>query len=156
MVQTYDVLTIQPLTAFLRDLKSKGLLNSDNLRIVINKELKVRSLTPKVLIGGMAYYNDPAMTFMTELFDRNMIKYVSIPLDEDVYIQYLQNIIECNITLKGYSKIFVQTLKELGNMIYPVVNNSMGYRPPSVNKQTQNNAFTPNMNNTLDQMKRRY
>ena len=48
----------------------------------------------------------------------------------------------------------MQTLKELGNMIYPVVNNSMGYRPPSVNKQ--NNAFTPNTNNTLDQMKRRY
>ena len=156
LVQTYDVLTIQPLTAFLRELKAKNILDEHKLRIVLNKVVKIRGVSDKTIIGGMAYYNDPAMSFMTELFDRNMIKYVSIPLDEDVYIQYLQNIIECNITLKGYSKIFVQTLKELGNMIYPVVNNSMGYRPPSVNKQTQNNAFTPNMNNTLDQMKRRY
>ena len=103
----------------------------------------------------MAYYNDPAMSFMTELFDRNLIKYVSIPLDEEVYVQYLQSIIECNITLKGYSKVFMQTLKELGNMIYPVVNNKRGYQPPSVNNPS-NNVFSPNMNNTLDQMKRRY
>ena len=154
LVQTYDVLTIQPLTAFLRELKAKNILDEHKLRIVLNKAVKIRGVTDKTIIGGMAYYNDPAMSFMTELFDRNMIKYVAIPLDEEVYIQYLQNIIECNVTLKGYSKIFMQTLKELGNMIYPVVNNSMGYRPPSVNKQ--NNAFTPNMNNTLDQMKRRY
>ena len=103
----------------------------------------------------MAYYNDPAMSFMTELFDRSLIKYVSIPLDEEVYVQYLQSIIECNISLKGYSKVFMQTLKELGNMIYPVVNNKRGYQPPSVNNPSSN-VFSPNMNNTLDQMKRRY
>ena len=155
LVQTYDVLTIQPLTAFLRELKAKNILDEKKLRIVLNKAVKIRGVTDKTIIGGMAYYNDPAMSFMTELFDRSMIKYVSIPYDEEVYVQYLQNIIECNITLKGYSKIFMQTLKELGNMIYPVVNNKGMYQPPSVNN-AGGSAFTPNMNNTLDQMKRRY
>ena len=155
LVQTYDVLTIQPLTAFLRELKAKNILDEKKLRIVLNKAVKIRGVTDKTIIGGMAYYNDPAMSFMTELFDRSMIKYVSIPYDEEVYVQYLQNIIECNITLKGYSKIFMQTLKELGNMIYPVVNNRGMYQPPSMNN-SGGNVFTPNMNNTLDQMKRRY
>ena len=27
----------------------------------------------KIIIGGMAYYNDPAMSFMTELFDKNVV-----------------------------------------------------------------------------------
>ena len=157
LVQTYDVLTIQPLTAFLRELKAKNILDEKKLRIVLNKTVKIRGVSDKTIIGGMAYYNDPAMSFMTELFDRSMIKYVSIPLDEEVYVQYLQSIIECNITLKGYSKMFMQTLKELGNMIYPVVNNKIAYQPPSVNNNSGGgNVFTPNMNNTLDQMKRRY
>ena len=156
LVQTYDILTIQPLTAFLRELKAKNILDEQKLRIILNKTVKIRGVSDKTIIGGMAYYNDPAMSFMTELFDRSLIKYVSIPLDEEVYVQYLQNVIECNITLKGYSKVFMQTLKELGNMIYPVVNNrKAAYQPPSVNNAT-NNVFSPNMNNTLDQMKRRY
>ena len=155
LVQTYDILTIQPLTAFLRELKAKNILDEKKLRIILNKTIKIRGVSDKTIIGGMAYYNDPAMSFMTELFDRSLIKYVSIPLDEEVYVQYLQSIIECNISLKGYSKVFMQTLKELGNMIYPVVNNKRGYQPPSVNNPT-NNVFSPNMNNTLDQMKRRY
>lgn len=156
LVQTYDILTIQPLTAFLRELKAKNILDEKKLRIILNKTVKIRGVSDKTIIGGMAYYNDPAMSFMTELFDRSLIKYVSIPLDEEVYVQYLQSIIECNITLKGYSKVFMQTLKELGNMIYPVVNNrKVAYQPPSVNN-TNNNVFSSNMNNTLDQMKRRY
>ena len=98
LVQTLDVLTIQPLTAFLRQLKAKNVLDEKKLRIVLNKSVKIRGVTDKTIIGGMAYYNDPSMSFMTELFDRNLIKYVSIPFDEETYIKYLENVIECNIT----------------------------------------------------------
>ena len=37
LVQSFDVLTIQPLTAFLRDLKAKNILNPEKLRIILNK-----------------------------------------------------------------------------------------------------------------------
>ncbi len=83
------------------------------LRIVLNKAVKIRGITDKTIIGGMAYYNDPAMSFMTELFDRTLIKYISIPFEEETYIKYLENVIECNVSLKGYSKGFLQSLKRI-------------------------------------------
>lgn len=156
LVQTLDVLTIQPLTAFLRELKAKNILEEKKLRIILNKAVKIRGITEKTIIGGMAYYNDPAMSFMTELFDRNLVKYVTIPFEEEIYTQYLENIINCNVSLKGYSKGFMQTLRELGNMVYPINNSKNGgYRPPSVG-YGQNNGFSPSINNTLDQMKRNF
>ena len=104
----------------------------------------------------MAYYNDPSMSFMTELFDRDRVKYVSIPFEEETYIRYLEGVIECEISLKGYSKVFVQTLKELGNMVYPTVTavsrNNRNYQPPSAQMNGGGN-FSPNMNNTLNKMK---
>lgn len=156
LVQTLDILTIQPLTAFLKELKSKNILDENKLRIILNKVVKLRGVTEKVIIGGIAYYNDPAMSFMTELFDRNTIKYVSVPFEDETYIRYLENVIECNISLKGYSKGFMQTLKELANMIYPrvVTSKNGNYQPPSAGNNR--NSFTPNMNNTLEQMKRKF
>ncbi len=153
LVQTLDVLTIQPLTAFLRELKAKNVLDDKKLKIILNKTVKIKGITDKTIIGGMAYYNDPAMSFMTELFDRNTIRYVSIPFEETVYAKYLENIIECNISLKGYSKTFMQTLKELSNMVYSLTNT---YTPPTANGGYGRSAFTPNMNNTLNQMKNNY
>lgn len=148
LVQTLDILTIQPLTAFLRDLKSKNILDEKKLRVIINKAVKIKGITEKTIIGGMAYYNDPAMSFMTELFDRTLMRYVSIPFEEETYIRYLQGVIDCKISLKGYSKLFMQTLKELSNMVYPLTNT---YRPQSIN-----GGFSANMNNTLNQMRNNY
>ena len=154
LVQSLDVLTIQPLTAFLRELKSKNILKDRKLRIVLNKAVKIRGITDKTIIGGMAYYNDPAMSFMTELFDRTLIKYISIPFEEETYIKYLENVIECNVSLKGYSKGFLQSLKELGNMIYSVGGTT--YRPPTANGYNSQNTFSPGMAQTLNQMKNNY
>lgn len=154
LVQSMDILTIQPLTAFLRELKAKNILDEKKLRIILNKAVKVRGVTEKTIIGGMAFYNDPAMSFMTELFDRNLIKYISIPFDEEVYVKYLECIINCELDLKGYTKQFMQILKELANMIYPLVSGSSTYRPPSA--ANNNRTFSPQMNSTLDQMKRKY
>ena len=154
LVQSLDVLTIQPLTAFLRELKSKNILEDRKLRIVLNKAVKIRGITDKTIIGGMAYYNDPAMSFMTELFDRTLIKYISIPFEEETYIKYLENVIECNVSLKGYSKGFLQSLKELGNMIYSVGGTTN--RPPTANGYNSQNTFSPGMAQTLNQMKNNY
>ncbi len=154
LIQTLDVLTIQPLTAFLRELKAKNVLDEKKLRIVLNKSVKIKGITDKTIIGGMAFYNDPSMSFMTELFDRNLIRYVSIPFEEETYIKYLENVIECNISLKGYSKGFMQTLRELGNMVYQV--NNIGYRPPTAKGYSNGNTFSPNINSTLNQMKNNY
>ena len=154
LIQTLDILTIQPLTAFLRELKAKNILDEKKLRIIINKNVKIRGISEKTIIGGMAYYNDPAMSFMTELFDRNIIKYFTIPFENETYTKYLENIIECNISLKGYSKFFLQALQNLSNMVYSLPNT---YRPQTQgNRAVNNTTFSPNMNNTLNQMKNNY
>lgn len=127
LVQSMDVLTIQPLTAFLRELKNKNILsNEQKLRIIINKEQRVAGLSPKVIIGGMAYYNDPSMSFMTELFDRTRIKYTTIPFEVQNYSAYLEALVNCNITLKQYTKLFNAKLKELANMVYPLIERQYG------------------------------
>ena len=152
LVQSLDILTIQPLTAFLRELKAKNILNPEKIRIVLNKMISLKSVTERAIIGGMAYYNDPAMSFMTELFNKDTVKYCTIPFEEQTYAKYLDGIINCKITLNGYSKNFMATLNTLADMVYPLIadnttkNNSYnGYKP--------SNSFSPSMNNTLNKMK---
>ena len=164
LVQTFDVLTIQPLTAFLRDLKSKNILDQNKLRVILNKAVKIRGINDKTIIGGMAYYNDPAMSFMTELFDKTTVRYITIPFDEDVYAKYLEGVINCEISIKGYPKNIVQIFQELSNIVYPVVSGKATYgstkgsakKSTYIPPQIQSNGFTPSMNSTLDQMKKRY
>lgn len=159
LVQSLDVLTIQPLTAFLRDLKAKNVLNPEKIRIALNKVVKVRSVTDKTIIGGMAYYNDPAMSFMTELFNKDIVPYCSIPFEEQAYSKYLEGLINCKISINGYSKNFMAALSKLANMVYPLIGN--GKTPiqkeyNNYNNNSTNNGFSNSMNDTLNKMKNNY
>lgn len=155
LVQSFDILTIQPLTAFLRNLKSRNILDASKLRIVLNKVLRVRTITEKIIIGGMSSYNDPSMSYMTELFDKDNIKYCTIPFDQETYSRYLDGLVNCEISTKGYPKNIIASLEKLGNMMYPLLNND---RPSNkfntYNPRTSN--FSSNMNETLNKMKNRY
>jgi len=155
LVQTMDILTIQPLTAFLKELMSHNILDEKKIRIVINKFLKIKGIGAKEIIGGMSKYNDPAMSFMTDLFDRDMAKYITILFEEETYTRYLEGVINCEISLKGYSKMFLQNLKQLGSMVYPAVASKGTYAPPSA-KNRNNGGFSADMNDTLNKMKNKY
>ena len=148
LVQSMDVLTMQPLTAFLRNLQSKGVLKEEKLRVVINKSVNIKSVSVKVLIGGISKYNDPSMTFMKDLFNKDTIKYCQIPFELPNYIKYLDSVITCKINLNGYTGGFISALNELGNMIYPVINNTGTFTPRG------NNGFSDEMNDTLNKMKK--
>lgn len=119
LVQTMDTLTIQPLTQLLLELKNKGMLRDSKLRIIINKYVEVDGITEKEIIGGMAFYNDPAMAYMKELFNRNIVRYMIIPFEKEIYEKYLSDVAKCNIITDGYSYSFIQKLNELGNEIMP-------------------------------------
>ena len=155
LVQSMDILTIQPLTAFLRDLKAKGLLEQEKLRIVINKDIKVRGVTSKDIIGGMSVYNDPAMSYMTELFNKDKVKACSIPFDESIYAKYLEEVINCVISINRYNKNFMNSLKMLGNMVYPLLSKQT-YTSRNSAEANYGNNFSSEMNNTLNQMKNKY
>lgn len=166
LVQSMDVLTIQPLTEFLRELKIKNALEESKIRIVLNKILRVRGVTGKNIVGGMSNYNDPEMSFMTELFDRNTVKVAAqIPFDEDVYAKYLEGLIECEIKLNGYPKEFKAKLTTLAETIYPLLpnnNNNNGKKNKKNSKQGYSsnnqypNSFSSGMNDILNSMRNRY
>ena len=157
LVQTMDVLTIQPLTAFLRELKVSNSLDESKIKIVINKYISLRGINSKHIIGGMSSYNDPEMSFMKELFNRDTVPYIEIPFEIATYARYLEGLINCDISLKGYSKEFMKKINELANMVYPLLpaRNRKPEKKPK-NKQQYNNQFSSSMNNTLNNMKKNY
>ena len=154
LVQSMDILTIQPITAFLKDLKTKGVLESEKLRVIINKEVKVNRLTNKMLIGGMSRYTDASMSVMTQLFDKETIKACTIPFDETVYAKYLESLLICKVSISGYPKKFKEKLKILGEFIYPL--NSKQTYAPRRNPEGINTNFNSSINNTLNQMRQKY
>ena len=156
LVQSLDILTIQPLTAFLRELKAHNVLDESKIKIILNKYVKVRGISEKTIIGGMSKYTDPSMSFMTDLFDiNNAVKNsMTIQFEQEIYARYLESVIDCDVSIKGYSKTFMQKLKDLCNWVYPIASGNSSYRPPSA--PAYNNTFSTSMNNTLNQMKRKY
>ena len=157
LVQTLDILTIQPLTAFLRDLKTNNVLEPEKVRVVINKDLKVGKLTSKIIISGMSSYNDPSMSFMTELFNKDTVNYCVIPFDERAYSRYLEGIVNCEISVSGFSSGFVNRLKTLAELIYPLTskqafgkNNHTIVQPA----QQQHATFSSSTSNTLNKMRK--
>ena len=152
IVQNMDILTIQPMTAFLRDLKVKEVLSQEKIKVIINKFMNVRGLTTKAVIGGLAFYNDPSMSFMTELFNKDLVKSWTLPFDEEVCAKYLEGIVNCEINISSYPKKFNQKLRDLANVIYPMI----GKDKKKKDSHLTYNNFSTDMNNTLEQMKNKY
>ena len=163
LVQTYDILTIQPLTAFLKELADRNILDQNKLRVVINKALKVRSLTEKMIVGGISSYNDPAMSYMKNLFNKDTMKYITIPFEDQTYAKYLEGLVTCEISLNGYSKGLLDSLARLGDMVYPLISGKKQYgsRPNynnynDYNRKNNASQFNSSIDSTLDKMRRNY
>ena len=164
MVQSMDVLTIQPLTEFLRKLKLNNILQPEKLRAVINKAQKVRGLNEEMIVGGMSTYNDPEMSIQDRLFDMKTINKIVIPFDMEAYSNYLSGIANCEISTRGYNKVFLNCLNRLADQVYPVISGgtlkrrnrenvgNAGY----MNYEQSRSRFSNNMSSTLDEMKRQY
>ena len=170
LVQSMDALTIQPLTQFLSELKLKNALDESKLRVVINKEMKLKILNDKMILGGMAKYNEPSMTLQRDLFNPSTIKYTTIPFEMQTYARYLEAIALCQISLSGYSQTFLNSLEKLASMVYPLVpggNNYSNYSPnyekaakkgffKGKNKKQPQTQFSAGVNGTLDKMRANY
>ena len=152
LVQSMDVLTIQPLTAFLKQLKNRNVLKQEKLRVVINKEQKMKNLPIKLLIAGISKYNSPDMTLMDELFNKDTISYCTIPFEMQNYSKYLEALVDCSLSLNGYTKQLISALKELADMVYPLMDKT-SYGPRT---SGYNNSFSSEINSTLNRMKKNY
>ena len=161
VVQTYDILTIQPLTAFLRELKDRNILDQNKLKIVINKALKVKDLTEKMIVGGISSYNDPTMSYMKELFDKDSAIYTTVPFEDQTYSKYLEGLMMCEISLNGYSKGLLDSLQKLSNMVYPLISSNRGQQYAQknyndYNRKNNTSQFGKNIDDTLNKMRRNF
>ena len=154
IVQSMDILTIQPLTLFLRKLSDKGYLEESKIRVVLNKYIRTKELNEDILVGEISIYNDAGMTVRKELFNRRTVKRITIPFEVETYLRYLNGLVICDVSLKGYSKKLLQSLKQLATLVYSNSNSGQSgkYVPPSA----KNSTFSPSMNSTLEQMSKRY
>lgn len=115
LVQTMDVLTIQSLTEFLSKLKSQNAINSDKIRIILNKYMSLDGITVKQLIGGLAFYNDPSMSYMQQLFEKNGVRYTTISYDQNAYEVYLQDVARYQVSIDYHSNEFRMQLERLAD-----------------------------------------
>ena len=115
LVQTMDVLTIQPLTEFLSKLKSQNAINSDKIRIILNKYMSLDGITVKQLIGGLAFYNDPSMSYMQQLFEKSGVRYTTISYDQNTYEVYLQDVARYQVSIDYHSNEFRMQLERLAD-----------------------------------------
>lgn len=160
LIQSMDILTIQPLTAFLRDLQTANILDASKLKAVINKTIKVRGLSTNAILGGMSCYNDPEMSYMRNLFNKDKIPTVTIPFDGEVLSRYLSGMVDCIVSTNGYPKQFMSELRKLADMIYPLINSKfkVDYTKNNkfANEEVGQNNFSNSMNDTLNRMKSQF
>lgn len=157
LIQSMDILTIQPLTAFVRQLADKEMFEERKARVVLNKFIGTKEISEEILIGGISIYNDASMTLRKELFNRKTVPHITIPFDLKSYLRYLDGLVICDVSLKGYTKDFIQCLQNLASMVYRTIDKKNAkYTPPSIKNNNKNNGFSPRMNNTLNQMKQNY
>ena len=117
-----------------------------------------------MIIGGISCYNDPASTYINTLFDREKIRYTTIPFEDQTYARYLERLVDCEISLNGYSKIFLEALEKLSNMVYPLIAGNTKYTQnknyndysKKNTKINTNTTFNSSMNNTLNRMRNNF
>lgn len=117
LVQDMDILNLQPVTSFLRELKYRG-VNLEKAKVVINKHLKC-ALPAKRVIEGISYYSNPEMTIYDELFVKS-ISYYIIPFDEHNYRKYLEGLYLCKTNYGEFTEDFKEALEHLVSSIYPI------------------------------------
>ena len=116
-IQDMDVLTVQQITTFLRELKAKD-ISLAKMRIIINKYIK-SNLTCRKIMEGLAYYYDPQMTYVDELFDPKT-DYFTVPFNESNYSKYINNLYACDMDFGSFSSDFLEMIAVICSVIYPV------------------------------------
>ena len=92
------------------------------------------------------------MTYMTELFNKDNITFCEIPFEVQNYVKYLDSLVNCSISLNGYTKQFMIALKNLASLVYPLVGKQTNDSKTPMGVDT----FSNQINSTLSKMKEKY
>ena len=117
IVQDMNVLNIQQLTMFLRELKQRG-IGMEKVKIIINKYVDC-SITPKDIIDGIATYTSYDLKMFDELFHPKRIQYFILPFDVGNYIKYVEMVFKYSNKFSSFTPEFQKNLNQIINTIYP-------------------------------------
>ena len=119
LVQDLDILKIQDVTLFLREINARG-LDKKKIKLIINKFVKT-SITPKIIIGALDFYHDPAGTYVDSGLMPAKVDYSIIPYNLNNYAKYVESLhkMSGNFNYKNYSTDFNQAIDEIVAKVYP-------------------------------------
>ncbi len=118
VVQDMDILNINQLTMFLRNLKSRG-IPMNKIRVIINKHVKC-VLTAKDILDGIATYTSYDLKMYDELFNSANIPYYILPMDIENYKKYVEMVYKYSNKFATFTDEFKDNLSNIINSIYPV------------------------------------
>ena len=119
LIQDLDVLKIQDVTLFLKELNARG-LDKKKIKLIINRFVKT-SITPKIIIGALDFYHDPAGTYVDSGLMPSRVDYSIIPYNLNNYAKYVESLhkMSGNFNYKSYSTDFNQAIDEIVGKVYP-------------------------------------
>lgn len=117
IVQDMNVLNINQITVFLRELKQRG-IGMEKVKIVINKYVDC-ALTSRDIIDGIATYTSYDLKMFDELFNPKRVQYFILPFDVENYKKYVEMVYKYSNKFSSFSKNFQENLSEIINSIYP-------------------------------------
>ena len=115
IVQDLDIMKMQETTLFLRELKNRS-INMGKIKVIINKYVK-SLLTPKKLIQGLSYYNDPQMSFTDELLESKVLSFV-VPFNVENYSRYIDGMYKNSLDYKKYTLDFLSAVAEVSESVF--------------------------------------
>ncbi len=118
VVQDMDILNINQLTIFLRQIKSRG-VPMNKIRVIINKHVNC-ALTAKDILDGIATYTSYDLKMFDELFNSNAIPYFILPFDSENYKKYVEMIFKYQNKFNSFTQDFREALGRIINSIYPI------------------------------------
>lgn len=117
IVQDMNILNVNQITLFLRELKQRG-IGMEKIKIIINKYVDC-SLSTKDIIDGIATYTSYDLKMFDELFNPKRIQYFVLPFDVDNYTKYIDMVYKYSNKFSSFTKNFQDNLNQIINTIYP-------------------------------------
>lgn len=135
VVQDMDILNINQLTIFLRQIKSRG-VPMNKIRVIINKHVNC-ALTAKDILDGIATYTSYDLKMFDELFNSNSIPYFILPFDSENYKKYVEMIFRYQNKFNSFTQDFREALGKIINSIYPIGDVTTTTTTYSTNKRSK-------------------
>ena len=118
IIQDMDVLNVNQITVFLRELKTRG-IPMNKVRVIINKHVKC-ALTAKDILDGISMYTSPDLKMLDDLFTASEMTYHILPFDQINYTKYVEMMYKYSNTFSSFTKEFKEALDQIVNSIYPI------------------------------------